>query len=151
VESITRAALRNLISEQRVLSLAVLIDAKPVQGLLPYALLPDFSAVLIFASALARHSQGLSSDAPFSILIHDRVDDPLQVARASFEGEVSVVAQESPSYERARELFLQRCPNDSEVLFTLGDFTMYSLPLTRGRFVQGFARAVDVGADDLKA
>jgi len=151
VDSITRTALRNLINEQRVLSLAVLVNAKAVQGLLPYALLPDFSAVLIFASALARHSQGLRSGAPFSILIHDSVDDPLQVARVTFEGEVSVVEQESPEYEHARELFLQRFPNDGEVLFTLGDFTMYSLPLGRGRFVQGFARAVDVSAGDLKA
>ena len=151
VDSITRAALRNLISEQRVLSLAVVVDANAAQGLLPYALAADFSGVFIFASALAHHSQGLRSGAPFSILIHDHVEDPLQVARVSFEGEVSVVEQESPEYERARELFLQRFPNDSEVLFTLGDFTMYSLPLTRGRFVQGFARAVDVGADDLKA
>jgi hypothetical protein len=68
----------------------------------------------------------------------------------SFEGEVVVVEKDSAEYERGRELFLQRLP-DSEVLFTLGDFTMYSLPLRRGRFVQGFARAADVGAYDLSA
>ena len=150
MDSSSRAVLRKLVVEQRVLSLAVLVDARPVLGLLPYAPLPDFSAVLVHASALARHTQGLRPGAPFSILIHGRVDDPLQVVRVSFEGEVATVEKDSAEYERGRELFLQRLPN-SEVLFTLGDFTMYSLPLRHGRFVQGFARAADVGAADLSA
>ena len=150
MDSINRVALRNLISEQRVLSLAVLVDRKPVLGLLPYVPLPDFSAALVHASALARHAQGLGSGAPFSILIHDRVEDPLQVVRVSFEGESATVEKDSAEYEHGRELFLQRFPN-SEVLFTLDDFTMYSLPLRHGRFVQGFARAADVDAADLSA
>jgi hypothetical protein len=75
--------LRTLIADQQVLSLAVLVDRKPVLGLLPYAPLPDFSAVLVHASALARHTQGLRPGTPFAILIHDRVDDPLQVVRVS--------------------------------------------------------------------
>ncbi len=145
----SRTALRNLIADQRVLALAVLVEGKPTQGLLSYAPLPDFSAVLVTASALARHTQGLRSGAPFSILIHGEVNDPLQVVRASFEGEVQVVDKKSADYSASRELFVGRFP-DAEVLFTLPDFNLYSLPLTRGRFVQGFARAADVSAADLK-
>jgi hypothetical protein len=60
------------------------------------------------------------------------------------------VEKASAEYACGRELFIQRVPN-SEVLFTLGDFTMYSLPLRHGRLVQGFARAADVSAADLSA
>ena len=148
MDSSSRTVLRRLIDEQRTLSLAVLIDGKPSAGLLPYAPRLDFSAVLVHASALARHSRGLYSGAPFSILIHDRVDDPFQVVRVTFEGQVETLRKDSVEYEQARELFLQRFPT-SDVLFTLGDFTLHSLPLRQGRFVQGFARAVDVGAIDL--
>lgn len=150
MDSPSRTALQRLITEQKVLSLAVLVDGIPVQGLLAYVPLPDLSAVLIHASSLARHTKGLVAGAPFSILIHDEVTDPLQVVRATFEGEVAIVERDSAEFERGRELFLQRLPN-SEVLFTLGDFKMCSLPLARGRFVQGFARAMDVSGDDMKA
>lgn len=148
MDTSSRAVLRKLITDQQVLSLAVLVDGQPVLGLLPYVPLSDFSAVLVHASALARHTQGLRSGAPFSILVHDPVEDPLQVVRASFEGEVATVEKDSAEYARGRELFIERLPS-AEVLFTLGDFTMYSLPLRRGRFVQGFARAADVSAADL--
>lgn len=150
MDSTSRAALRRLITEQKVLSLAVLVDRRPVLGLLAYALQSDFSAVLIHASSLARHTQGLRPGAPFSFLIHDSVIDPLQVVRASFEGAVAIIERGSPDFERGRDLFLRRFP-ESGVLFTLADFRMCSLPLQRGRFVQGLARAVDVSADDLKA
>jgi len=150
VDTGSRAVLRKLIAGQQVLSLAVLVEGKPVLGLLPYVPLPDFSAVLVHASALARHSRGLRPGAPFSILLHDRVDDPLQVVRVSFEGEVATVEKDSAEYQRGRELFIQRFPN-SEVLFTLSDFAMHSLPLRQGRLVQGFARAADVSAADLSA
>ena len=148
MNSSSRAVLRKLLSDQRVLSLAVLVNSKPVTGLLTYVLLPDFSAVLVYVSALARHSQGLHTGAPFSLLIHDQVDDPLQVVRVTFEGEVTAVERGSAEYEQGRELFIGRIPN-SEMLFSLGDFTMHSLPLRHGRFVQGFASATDVTADDL--
>ncbi len=144
----SRAVLRNLISDGRVLSLAVLVDGKPVQGLLSYVPLPDFSAVLVCASALARHTKGLRAAAPFSILLYGPVDDPLQVVRVSFEGEVLLLEKNSAEYARGRELFIERLPN-AEVLFTLPDFNLYSLPLTHGRFVQGFARAADVSTGDL--
>jgi hypothetical protein len=47
VDSSSRAVLRKLIADQRVLSLPVLVDGKPVLGLLAYVPLPDFSALLV--------------------------------------------------------------------------------------------------------
>ena len=61
-----RTLLHELITDQRVLALAVVIDGKPAVGLLPFAVKQDFSALLVHASSMARHTKGLHAGAPFS-------------------------------------------------------------------------------------
>ena len=67
------ALLRSLLVEQRVLSLAVVADHRPVIGLLPFALSTDGRALIIHASRLARHTAGLGDGAPFDALAHEPV------------------------------------------------------------------------------
>ena len=55
---------------QRVLSLAVVINGEPNLGLLPFAVLPDHTGVLVHVSSLARHTQGLTAKAKIAVLIH---------------------------------------------------------------------------------
>ena len=74
----------------------MLNDAKPVLGLLPYAPLPDFSAVLVHASALARHTQGLRPGAPFAILIHDRK----HAAVLPWQPAAQITARSDPDWRR---------------------------------------------------
>jgi hypothetical protein len=64
--------IRALLDEQRVLALAVDIDGVPYAGLLPFAVLPDRSGLLVNASKLARHSQGLFAGARAGVLITSR-------------------------------------------------------------------------------
>ncbi len=145
------AHLKELLVSQRVLSLSVLIDGAPYIGLLPFALTPDFTSALVHASQLARHTRGLRPGAPFATLVHapdDPDSDPLQVARAIFTGEVRVVAKESSAYSRLSGIYLQRFPG-SEVTFNLGDFTLFELPFREGRFVEGFAAAYNITAEDM--
>jgi len=52
-------AIRDLVASNRVLSLAVVIDGEPEASLLPYAVRPDYGALYVQASALARHAKGL--------------------------------------------------------------------------------------------
>ena len=138
--------LRQLLVETRVLSLAVLVESKPFVGLLPFVVRPDFSAVLIHASDLARHTRGLSQDAPFSVLLQipDRSDaDPLQLPRVSLEGEVRVLERGTSQYDSGKELYLSRFPGSAQT-FSLGDFRLYELELEKGRLVAGFAQAATV-------
>jgi len=77
------ALLRSLLLEQRVLSLAVVADDRPVIGLLPLrALSADGRALIIhLSSRLARPHAGLAEGSPFDALVHESVTgglDPLQ-------------------------------------------------------------------------
>ncbi len=144
--------LKQLLTSQRVLSLSVLVDGLPHIGLLPYALKPDFTAALVHASTLARHTRGLTLGAPFACLIHaddNPSSDPLQIPRLTVTGDVCPVETGAPDYLELSEAYLQRLPQ-SEVTFGLGDFSLFELRFREGRFVEGFAAASNVTLEDLQ-
>ena len=152
MDAATARELRSLLTGQRVLSLAVLVDGAPYIGLLAYAMAPDFSGVLVHASALARHTAGLRPGAPVAVLIHapdTPNNDSLQIQRFSAQGTVKVPAPGSPEHEQAKAAYLSRHPQ-AEPMFGFGDFRLYQLAFSSGRFVPGFARALDVSADELR-
>ena len=146
------AELRALIARQRVLALGVVVEESPYVGLLPYALGDDHATLLVHASKLARHTQGLLPGAEFAALIHDgdRGDgDPLQLRRATLHGRVVPLARDTDPYLEARERYLARLPT-AAVTFQLGDFALFALHVESGRYIGGFAQAVDVRAADLR-
>jgi putative heme iron utilization protein len=142
-------ALRDLLTTQRVLAIAVLIDGEPEAGLLPYALREDFGAVYVQASGLARHTRGLKPGERVGILIHAGDSpgaDPMQLARLTVQATVQIVDKASDQFTIARERFVARFPT-AEMTLDLGDFNLYELTLGRGRYVEGFARAFNVGPE----
>ena len=54
-----------------------------------------------------------------------------------------------PEYNESRQRYLDRFPS-SEQTFTLGDFNVYQLRFESGRYVGGFAQAVNVTPRDLE-
>jgi putative heme iron utilization protein len=148
----TIRAIRRLLDEQRLLALAVIDESGgPYAGLLPFAVLPDHRSVLIHASRMARHSQGLAAGARVGILLHeqDGLDkDPLQIERATFECRVHPFERHGEDWTAARDIFLQRFP-DSRITFRLGDLTLYRLEFERGLYVGGFGRAVEIQPEDV--
>ncbi len=143
-----RELLREVLARQRVLSLSVVVEGRPYAGLLPFVVRPDFSAALVHASDLARHSKGLLPGAPFGAVIHfpDRLDaDPLQLPRVTLEGTVSVLDRGTAEYQAGRELYVARFPHSAQT-FALGDFRLYQLALEGGRLIGGFGRARSVSA-----
>lgn len=146
------SALRDLLTGQRVLTLAVLVDGEPEAGLLPFALREDFGAVYVQASDLARHTRGLTPGAHVGVLIHapdTPESDPMQLARLTVQAEVQVLERNSGRFKNARERFVARFPG-AEVTLDLEDFNLYELTFGRGRYVEGFARAFSVGADTFR-
>jgi putative heme iron utilization protein len=132
--------LRDLLTGQRMLSLGVLIDSKPYVGLLPFVTRPDFGALVIHASNLARHTRGLVSGAAFGALIHatDRPDaDPLQLPRLSLEGSVQRISRDEVEWVASRDVYLEKYPS-SRSIFQLGDFHLYELAIESGRLIAGF-------------
>ena len=145
-------AIREMMIVHRVLSLAVLVDGDPEASLLPFALRPDFGAVYVQASGLARHSRGLQQGARVGVLIHDHDTpeaDPLQVKRMTVQATVAVLDRESEAFAAARETFVARFPG-AELTLSLGDFNLYELTFGRGRYVAGFAQAFNLGPDTFK-
>jgi heme iron utilization protein len=145
----TLRSLHALLTSERVLSLAVLVDGAPEAGLLPYALRPDCGALYVHASRLARHSRGLQPGVQVGVLIHasDTPEaDPMQLARLTVQAVVSVIPRDSDAFAAAGARLVARFPAAAMTL-SLQDFTLHELTLGRGRFVEGFARAVNVGPE----
>lgn len=145
-------AMRQLLDTERVLTLAVVVDGEPEAGLLPFAVREDYRALFVQASALARHSRGLLPGATAGVLIHaaDRPDrDPMQLPRLTAQATVRPFERSTEPFAVAAARFTSRFPA-AAVTIELGDFTLYELTLKRGRYVEGFARAFNIGPDTLK-
>ncbi len=145
--------IRGMLTARRVLCLAAVIDGEPAASLLPFAPSPDFRAVLVQASALAKHSRALHPGAHVAVLFHepDTEDaDPLQVPRLSVQATVAALARGTGEFDAARQLFEERLPSAAMTL-DLGDFNLYRLEFGRGRYVAGFGQAYNVGPDDFEA
>lgn len=148
-----RDLLTHLLTRERVLSLAVLVEDAPVIGLLPFAITPEYDAAFLHASGLAKHTAGLRAGASFSILIHtpDHADaDPLQLPRVTLQGDVQPLQKETPAYTAGHDLYLAKFPASTQT-FALGDFNLYKLNFRDGRFVAGFGRAYNLTADMLRS
>jgi len=147
----TARAIRELLDGQRVLALAVNVDSQPYAGLLPFAVLPEYAGVLIHASRLSRHSQGLGEGGTVCVLLHEQLgpdSDPLQLKRASLDCRVHAIERGSEDWEHGRAAFLERFPK-SRITFRLGDFTLYRLLFQQGLYVGGFGRAVEIEPKDV--
>lgn len=141
-------AIRDLLQQNRVLSLAVIVDGDPEAALLPFAVREDFGALYVQASGLARHTRGLQAGSRVGVLVHARDTpdlDPMQVPRLSVQATVSMLDKAGAAYARAAGQFTARFPG-AEVTLNLDDFNLYELTLGRGRYVEGFARAFNVGS-----
>jgi putative heme iron utilization protein len=135
------ALLHRLLAGQRVLCLSVIVDDRPYVGLLPFVPRPDFGALVIHASNLARHTKGLQPGAPFGALIHaeDRADlDPLQLPRLSLQGTVRTIPRSEAEWSDTRDIYLDKYPS-SRSIFQLGDFHLYELRIETARLVAGSA------------
>jgi putative heme iron utilization protein len=144
--------IRGLLNNTRVLSLAVIVDGAPEAALLPFAARDDYSALYVQASGLARHARGLTAGAHVGVLVHaaDTPEaDQMQLPRLSLQATVAVLDKSSAEFTSAGERFTTRFPNAAMTL-GLGDFNLYALTLGRGRYVEGFARAFNVGPDALR-
>ena len=145
-------AIRDLVATHRVLGLAVVVDGEPEASLLPFAVRPDYGALYVQASGLARHSKGLQPGARVGLLVHENEvadADPLQTKRLTVQATVAVLDRDSDVFAAAREVFVGRFPG-AELTLSLGDFNLYELTLGRGRYVAGFARAFNIGPETFR-
>ena len=134
--------LRGLLRGQRLLSLAVVVDGAPVAGLVPFLASPDFGALVVHVSSLARHSRGLGEGAAWSGVVHQPYADgmdPLQVPRVLLHGHSRRL--DDPAVLRVvRQKWVEHLPSAGATL-GLGDFAFVSLDVEGGRLVGGAGQA----------
>ena len=109
----TAKAVRDLLDEQRVLSLAVIVDGVPYAGLLPFVVLPEYAGVMVHASRLSKHTKGLGEGARAGVLLHEQYapgKDALQIKRATFECVVRPIERKSEEWIEGRGWYLRAVP-----------------------------------------
>jgi putative heme iron utilization protein len=145
--------LRELLTGQRLIALALVVDGGPVAGLLPYAVGSDSTSLVVQASRLARHSRGLVSGAAWSGVVHEpdaAERDALQVPRLLLEGTVEGLDPGGPDYLAAADALRTRFPSAAMTL-TLADFGLFRLVIEAGRLVLGFGHALNLSRHHFSA
>lgn len=146
MDAAIRTAIRRLLDTERILTLAVLVDGVPVAALLPYAVSADGASLLVHASGLARHTRGLVDGALVGVAVHEPATadrDAMQIPRLTVEATVRVIVRDTDAWQDAATRLVARFDAAATTL-ALPDFVVVALELGRGRYVEGFARAVNV-------
>lgn len=147
------AAIAALMRGQRQAALGTLRGGAPYVSMVAYAAEPDLSGLLLHLSRLAPHTQHLLADPRAALLIcepDDGRDDVQTLARLTLVGTATPIAADSPAYHAARERYLARLPAAAP-LFAFPDFVVFRFEPHAARYVGGFARALTLTADDLRA
>lgn len=142
--------LRELLRQQRLLSLGVVVNGLPVIGLLPFLAAPTFASLVVHASRRAPHTEGLGDNRPWSgaVAEPDAAErDPLQTRRVLLHGHSRAI-EDPQVLARIRIIWGDRYPSAAMTL-DLGDFTFFSLDIEGGRLIAGFARALNLTAEHL--
>jgi hypothetical protein len=143
-------ALRQLLERQEVGALGTLHNGEPFVSMVPYALLPQEGQLVIHVSRLATHTKDMEDHAGVSVLVLDERSPevgPLELARATVQGQARRCPPEDPLHPAARAAYLARFPA-SEEMFGFGDFSLFVIEPRAVRFVGGFARAWSITAQD---
>lgn len=148
-----RQHLRTLLEGSRLLALGVLADSRPYVGQVPFAVWPGRGSLLVHVSALARHSRGLDDGKPWSGLIGattDHASDPFQIPRVTLEGVARPIKADDEDYAEARAAYLDHLPS-GRLHFSLGDFSLIELKVSKGRLVAGFGSTFNLTNGDVRA
>ena len=144
--------LARLIRSTRIAALGTLHDGEPNLAMVAYAFAKDFSTFYIHVSRLGKHTVDMEADPRLSLLItetDDRRADPQTLARVSLRGTAEVLPRSAPDYPHIRNIYLERFA-EAEQLFSLGDFNMWKITPSGGRFVAGFGRAFNLVPEALR-
>ena len=144
--------LADLLRSARIAALGTHHEGGPNLAMVAYAFAADFSAFYIHVSRLGKHTRDMEQNPRISLLITEADDgraDPQTLARVSLGGTAEIVARSDPGYAPVKSFYLARFP-EAEHLFSLGDFNLWKITPTGGRFVAGFGRAFNLVPEALR-
>lgn len=136
--------LRQLLQGQRIASLGTLHGGAPYVSMIPFALLPEGSGLVIHVSQLSPHTKDMLESPRVSLLVvaPDTPDTPPQaLARITMQGRAEQYTASGPGYGAARDAYLVRFPQAVNI-FELPDFSLFAIRPSSIRFIAGFAQAM---------
>jgi putative heme iron utilization protein len=142
-----------LVAGNRWAALGTVAAGAPAVSMVAYAPEPAMRALLLFLSGLSSHTQNLRADPRASIAISapdPGAGDPQELARVTLGGIAVPLARESPEFAELWPRYLDRFPAAARTVM-LPDFTLFRMEVRSGRYVGGFARAVDLDPARLSA
>jgi putative heme iron utilization protein len=137
-------SLRRLFHGQHIASLGTLHEGDPYVSMVPFALLPDASALVIHVSQLSSHTKDMVEHPRISLLVvvADTAGAPAQaLARVTLQGRAERYTASTPGYASAQEAYLSRFPQAAST-FALPDFSLFAIRPLSIRFIAGFAQAL---------
>ena len=143
------AQLVELLRERRAAALGTLHAGAPYVSMVPYAIAPDDSGLLIHVSRLASHTKDMLADARVSLLVTQDEGggtSALALMRASIQGTAQEIASDAPDLPAYRAAYLERFP-DAARLFGFADFSLFKIQPESVRFVAGFGEAHTFSAE----
>lgn len=151
----TLRLLGDLIRGRSVAALATLHDGRPLASLVPYSIhVADGSLRLVtHISRLSAHTRDMLASPEVCLLVsasEDSATPPQALPRVSVFARATFVDRGHPDHDALARAYLDRFPQAAE-WFGLGDFSIVALEPTGGRFVAGFARALNVSPADMLA
>ncbi len=151
-ESQLTQALRTLLTTQRVAALATLgDDGRPFVSMVPFALDPSSTSVVLHVSGLASHTRNLQARPEVSLLVMQAEvpGEPVHaLPRVTLEGVALVLTPETPAWTSGRTAYLTRFP-EAEPMTQLGDFRFVAIQVRSARQVAGFGAARSLGPVDI--
>lgn len=146
-------ALRALLTQAPVAALATLHQGEPALSMVPYALLPGASHLVIHVSALANHTRDMREHPEVALLVTASpatADSALALPRASLRGRALPCPADAPEHEPARAAYLAKLPQ-AEALFAFADFSLFLIEPRALRYVAGFGQAMSLNASQWHA
>jgi hypothetical protein len=137
-------SLGRLIHGQRIASLGTLHEGEPYVSMVPFALLPDASALVLHVSQLSSHTKDMVESPRVSLLVvaPDTAGVPAQaLARVTIQARAEHYTASTPGYASAKEAYLSRFPQAAGT-FALPDFSLFAIRPLSIRFIAGFAQAI---------
>jgi hypothetical protein len=143
--------LKQLLRQRSVAALGTLHAGAPYVSMVPYAIAPDGSGLLIHVSRLSSHTKDMRADAHVSLLVmqeEDSATSALALPRASIQGSALEVESDSADLPGFRAAYLGRFP-DAAQLFEFADFSLFKIRPESVRFVGGFGDAHSFSGETL--
>ncbi|NDJ25243.1 HugZ family protein [Nostoc sp. B(2019)] len=135
---------------------SVIISTVSAQGIpnssyAPY-MMDDAKNIYIYVSGLASHTKNIYVNPHVSVLFIEDEAQTNQIfarRRLSFDCTAALIERETDKWNEIVEQFQERFGQIIEVLRGLGDFRIFQLTPSEGRFVIGFGAAYHISGDNL--